>query len=274
MKSKYLILSVLLLLPLLASAQDAISIGQEDEPDDFRSRISASVGGDIGRYLSWKVSEEIRVKDSFRRFDRFYTSATLEYKALRWLKIAPEYTLINLLDVDTKSDGSVEKEWETRHRVALNITGTLKVGGWKFSLRERPQVMIRCDSINFMEKNKAAFVLRSRAKASYTFRKAPLTPYVFVEMTNTLNTPKEFSGYALDGSIKADFKLKNYISKMRYSAGVEIHINSHNKFDINYKLDDVTDYDINISKKNGYLKSVTRIDSIHHILCVGYSYSF
>ena len=44
--------------------------------------------------------------------------------------------------------------------------------------------------------------------------------------------------------------------------------------DINYKLDDGTDYDIHISKKTGYLESVTRVDYLHHILCVGYSNSF
>ncbi len=82
------------------------------------------------------------------KLNRFNTSVTFGYKPVKWLKIAPAYHLFNIHDVK-KSTG--EKEWKARHRVALNMTASISAGRWKFSLRERPQVTMRTDSINVME---------------------------------------------------------------------------------------------------------------------------
>lgn len=114
---------------------------------------SAAASADIAL---GKLKKKSRIKDSFGSFDRFNTSVTFGYKPVKWLKIAPAYHLFNIHDVK-KSTG--KKEWKARHRVALNMTASISAGRWKFSLRERPQVTMRTDSINVMEKCRASFVL-------------------------------------------------------------------------------------------------------------------
>lgn len=254
-----------------AYAQEGIEFLDADEAPDFRTRFSVSAGGGIGRNFSWEVSEEVRVKESFGSFDRFNTSVSFGYKPVKWLKIAPGYSLFNIYDV---KESTGEKSWKTRHRAFLNLTASVSAGQWKFSLRERPQVTVRTDSINVMEKTKASFVLRSRIQAEYSFRRVPLTPYALVEMTNTLNTPDTFHGQASASGPEISYKLKNHISKMRYSVGIKYKLDSHSSFDVNYRIDDGTDYDIHITKNKGFLKSVTRTDFLYHILCIGYSYKF
>ncbi len=271
MKLKTALCAFLSAICALAYAQDEISFMDEDASPDFRSRLSVSLGGGIGRYCSWQVEEEIRIKDSFGSFDRFNTSVTFGYKPVKWLKIAPAYHLFNIHDVK-KSTG--EKEWKARHRVALNMTASISAGRWKFSLRERPQVTMRTDSINVMEKCRASFVLRSRAQVEYSFRRIPLDTYVSAEITNTLNTPKEFHGLVSSGSPEVSFKLKNHISRIRYFIGASYRFDKRNSIDVNYRIDDGKDYDIHITKNKGYLKSVTKTDYLNHILCIGYSYKF
>lgn len=98
MKLKTALCAFLSAICALAYAQN------EDASPDFRSRLSVSLGGGIGRYCSWQVEEEIRIKDSFGSFDRFNTSVTFGYKPVKWLKIAPAYHLFNIHDVK-KSTG-------------------------------------------------------------------------------------------------------------------------------------------------------------------------
>lgn len=238
---------------------------------DLRSRVVVNVEKDIIKHkLSVHFSEEARFMDNISNFDRSYTSLSLVYSPWQWLKIAPEYSLVSNLD----TDASGHKEWEFRHRIALNLTGVVNFGQWEFSLRERPQVTVRTDSINVCEKMKAAFVLRSRAQAKYSFFSIPLKVYAFVEMTNTLNTPDTFVGPTGKGSGEVTFKLDNHIAKMRYSVGAQYRFDKRNSVELYYRLDDGQDYDIHITKKNGYLESVTTENYMHHILGVVYKFKF
>ena len=238
---------------------------------DFRTRFSVSAEKCLIKdKLYIGLEEEVRLDAASSRFDRLYSTLSLEYKPLQWLKIAPEYSLINLLD-RKKNRSSV---WEIKHRAALNLTGTVKTGRWQFSLRERPQVLVRTDSINVCEKTKASFVLRSKVQAMYSFFHIPLKLYVFVEMTNTLNTPDRFEGLTGKGSSVISYKLKNHISKMRYSLGAEYRFDKRNRIELSYRLDDGTDYDIHITKNKGYLTDITKRPYINHIICAAYKFSF
>lgn len=234
---------------------------------DFRPRFVVEVEKSLVKNkLSISLEEEARLMSNCTRFDKLYSTLTLSYAPCKWFKLAPEYSLI--ANYGSKND------WSLRHRVALNLTGKLPVGQWEFSLRERPQVSIRTDSLNVHEKLKAAFVLRSRAQVQYSFFNVPLKLYAFVEMTNTLNTPETFTGLTGKDSGEITFKLKNHISKMRYSVGAQYRFDKNNYLELYYRLDDGVDYDIHITRNKGYLRDITKESYVNHILGVAYKYRF
>lgn len=234
---------------------------------DFRTRIVAEVEKSLVKNkLSISLEEEARLMSNCTRFDKLYSTLTLNYTPCKWFKMSPEYSLI--------ANYGNDNEWSLRHRAALNLTGKLPVGRWEFSLRERPQVSIRTDSLNVHEKLKAAFVLRSRAQVQYSFFKVPLKLYAFVEMSNTLNTPETFTGLTGKDSEEITFKLKNHISKMRYSVGAQYRFDKNNYLELYYRLDDGVDYDIHITRNKGYLRDITRESYMNHILGVAYKFRF
>lgn len=263
-------------LPIKLSAQDYIS--EDPESTDFRTRASVELGGHISDKFTWGWEEELRMKSSSKDFDKLYSVISFGYKPLSWLKISPEYTFI--LQQDTKKSG--KKEMEYRHRAALNINASFKYGNWRFALRERPQATFRTDSINVQEKTRCNFVLRSRFTIDYSFRSVAIKPYVFVEMTNILNTPKAYVGNLDETGTSVNFNIKDSmkehmkcrISKMRYAVGLEYKFDSHSSIDLNYRFDDGVDYKIHIKKSSHELSSVTWKPYMYHIVCVKYKYTF
>lgn len=280
---KRTILTVILMLSaLLCRAQEML---EEASDNDLRARTGFGVSVNLARRLSMEWEEELRMKSNIGELDRIYSTVALAWKVNDHLKIAPEYSLVNLRDTHNSGESDQYTDWDMRHRVALNVTGSVKAGQWKFSLRERPQLMIRTDSLNSMEKVANQFALRSRVMAEYSLRRYPLKPYVFVEVTNTLNTPDRYEGVATVGGVDLEnqsYKLNNYISKIRYSAGVKYRFNSHSSIDFYYRLDTGKSYDIHIDvtkkdgslKKNPVLERVTKEPYNHHIIGLFYNYAF
>lgn len=274
----YLITVAALLAGTSAAGQtsaESATTPKDTSTTDFRPRLSIEVEKELVKdKLSISLEEELRMKTNCRKFDRLNTSLSLTYSPSQYFKMAPEYTFIASQDQNKLG----QNEWELRHRVALNLTGQIRVGQWKFSLRERPQVTIRTDEINKYEKMKATVVLRSRFEVEYSFFKVPLKLFAHVEMTNPLNTPKEFTGpYEKDGTENVTYKLKlkDYpIAKMRYAIGAQYRFDKRNYLELSYRLDDGVDYDINIANVKGYLKGIEKEKYLHHLLCISYKFSF
>lgn len=274
----FLISAAAILFSTAAAGQttaESATTPKDTSTTDFRPRLIIEVEKELVKdKLSISLEEELRMKTNCTRFDRLNTSLALTYSPCEYFKMAPEYTFIASQDQNKLG----QNVWKLRHRVSLNLTGQIKVGQWEFSLRERPQVNIRTDEINEYEKLKTAVELRSRFQVKYSFFKIPLKLFAFVEMTNPLNTPKEFNGpYEKDGTEMITYKLrlKDYpISKMRYSVGAEYRFDKRNYLEVSYRLDDGVDYDINIANVKGYLKGIERENFLHHLLCISYKFSF
>ena len=160
-----------------------------------------------------------------------------------------------------------EAYWTARHRATASLTGSFKLGRFKFSLRERYQYTYRmaaeCDRERYYyfsefkqwdyedpnfespeetvdpKKAKSDHKLRSRLSVSYDIKKCPFEPYAEVEIYNELD-----NAFALD--------------KVRYTVGTEYKINKENKLKVFYRYQDYADID----------------EVSGHVLGVGYAFEF
>ena len=228
------------------------------EDNDLQMRVGFDISKKIARGLEITWNEEFRMKNTLSTLDRIHSGIGLSYKVNSYFSVGTEYNFI-VINHDGKKSTDYQKYWDFRHRVRLNLIASYDVGQWKFSLRERPQMTIRTDSINPLEKRKAEFVLRSRLKAQYKCRRLPLEPYVAFEVYNTLNAPKFVS---------------NYVEKLRSEIGLDYVLNRRSSMTFYYRFDYATTKDVNLKKSTGALKSIITEKSYNHILGVFYSYKF
>lgn len=247
----------------------------DDEFEPVGGRISASAEYKVAKGLEVKVGEEIRLNGD-HLLDRFYTSAGVSYKITDWLKAGAEYTAIG---VYKETDDYNFIDW--RHRVSADLTGTLKLGRLRLSLRERVQGTHKTAEKNNFQQPQTEWVLRSRIKASYKFRNVPLEPYVFFEPRLLFNGAK----WSEEG-VTSDYKSATflghkdvYFSRLRSSAGLEWKLNSRNSFDFYVLYDYLTDKEIDArkegSKKGAQLKIPIETLHSHKLsICVGYKFSF
>ena len=99
----------------------------------------------------------------YKYFDNWYTRTTLGVKVLPWLKADVAYDFVK-----TPSD--------LRHKLLLDLTGTLKSGNFKVALRERyMHTWIQGDGGQSNE-------LRSRLKVQYSIPDSHFTPYLAMEV--------------------------------------------------------------------------------------------
>lgn len=85
---------------------------------------------ELGDYMIADL--ELRTKDSFNEIWRYQATIGGDYKINSFLKAGLGYVYI---DVKNSSD-----QWNPRHRLYLDLTGTLKSGDWRFSLKEKLQL--------------------------------------------------------------------------------------------------------------------------------------
>lgn len=254
-----LILLVCLSVPATLFAQSPEY--REESENDFQFRVGAEIEKKFARKFAFHWSEELRIKNSFQDIDKIYSDLGLSYKPLNWLKLNLNYTFISMYH-DGKKKTNYEKYWDLRHRVSLGATFSYKtISGWKFSLRERVlSTFYTKDDFLPEEKSDPKWNLRSRIMAEYEFRHVPVTPYAYVEISNTLNAPKLADG--------------NYIDKVRTALGVQYRFDRRNSIDVFYRFDYNFDKDINIKNSTGVLKSIIDKNEYNHILSVSYKFKF
>ena len=235
-------------------AQDEIPIPTEpatvQKDDDVQARFRAILDIPLAKNLSLEWSEQVRMHNNVSDVDKIISSVGINYKALPWLKVGASYGFINVRDeeFDKKTNTNLV-EWENRHMVNVDVTGSYKVGRVKLSLRERVRFNFRTDSINPYEHANPAISLRSRLKAAYDIRQCRWEPYAYVELYTTLNAPDAVPNYT-----EYTQAFKQYISRLRFSLGTEFKINNYHRLDIYYRFHMNQAYDIRY-KKSGDLKT-------------------
>lgn len=203
-----------------------------------------SIGGDI----------EYRLRDNLKSSDRFSVGLNTDLRLAKWLKVSAGYVfLYSNHESETSSGGKklYDEYWYPRHRVFAGLTGTVKPGNWKLSLRERwvytyrPEHEISGtkiksgDAVTKIRKGKGENVLRSRFMAEYNIPDFKLSPFASIEMYNAWS-----------------------VEKMKYSIGANYDFNKHNSVKLYYLFQDRRAAD----------SSDDVIDT--HVLGLGYDFSF
>ena len=290
MKRLFFLLSALLLaMPALqASGVEDVTDLRSEESSTAQAglRAGASLQYSPVRHLQLDLSEEVRLRDNFTRFDASYTALEISYKALPYLRFGLGYEF-QLLYKDGKKSTNYEFFWQMRHRALANVTGSYKYMRWNFSLREQYQATFRTDldEEGLLEKANPKMVLRSRFKVTYSFFSKPFKPYASVEMYNPLNHSSFVddmfgsdltvtrTGDANPGKTFRELMRPSWIDKMQYRLGVEWRLDAHSTLEFFYLFEHTFDKDVDV-KKDGARVLVSDDRYYNHALGVFYQYRF
>lgn len=267
---------------------------------DFGVWTSIEASTKVNKNLEISLEGEYRTQDMSSMTERVSGTVNLSYKNknfLPFLKVDVGYTFMSMnyqgettIKYETEDDGSYELDaegnpiprhmnvdaayWTVRHRATASLTGSVKWGRFKFSLRERYQYTYRmpsqCDRTRWYykrrtgeyyldedvfngdgspneyysymtdeKKAKSDHKLRSRLSASYDIKKCPFEPFAEIEVYNELD-----NAFAYD--------------KIRYTVGTEYKINKEHKLKLYYRYQDYADID----------------EVSGHVLGIGYAFEF
>lgn len=276
---KLLLTFALLVAVIPLQAQTSVDLDPE-----FGGRMSFSVDKKIARGLHVNLEEEIRIDDNFSSFNRLHTTLGISYKVNNNVKVGIGYALIAPYSSDSGAFKAV------RHRLMADATGSLRLGDWRLSLKERFQATYRTGDMNVYQAPRTALTLKSRLKLSYKGMRK-MEPYTFVELRNTLNAPvinatynkttdtwgyysestfyqKGEPGWFLDGFNGC------YVNRMRGAIGLEYAFNRSSSIDVCLMADYCMDKVVDANAKGTKLKSYTSETGFIGWLTVAYSYSF
>lgn len=259
----------------------------QDDCADFGVWTSIEGSTKLNKKLELSIEGEYRTQDMSSMTERVSGAVNLSYKDknfLPFLKADVGYVFMYMnypgetaIKYETDDDGNdvldaegnpIPKHmnvdapyWTARHRATASLTGSVKWGRFKFSLRERYQYTHRmrsyCDRERYgyhrdfdlwddvptlmtdEKKAKSDHKLRSRLSVSYDIKKCPWEPFAEVEVYNELD-----NAFALD--------------KVRYTIGTEYKINKEHKVKVYYRYQDYAVFD----------------DVDDHVLGVGYAFEF
>ena len=265
---------IALLLMFCAEAQSDVALDTE-----MGGRFSFSLDKKLTRGLHLSLEEEVRLDNNFRAFDRFHTTLGLTYKVNDNLKIGVGYAMINPY---SSSDGAFKS---SRHRMMLDITGGLRWGNWRLSLRERFQTTYRCGDMNEYQNPRTDLTLKSRLKVQYKGLQR-LEPYASVELRNTLNAPTISAYYNGSSYLTDDYSTegeagwfldgfdKVYVNRLRGTMGVEYRLGKKSTLDVALMVDYNKDYVVDANAEGTKLKSYSCERGVTGWVTVGYGYKF
>lgn len=269
------ILIVTLWFPSALKAQTETTLDPE-----FGGRVSVSLDKKIVKGLHASLEEEVRFDNNFGSLDRLQTTVGLSYKVHPNIKLGLGYALINGYGADSKSFKN------PRHRFMADVTGTLHLGNWNLSVKERFQVTRRTGDYNIYQNPQNALALKSRLTARYKgFGK--MQPYAYFEVHNYLNAPvieAAFDGtnyYTLDGYSETGepgwfltgFN-GGYVNRLRGSLGVDIKLNKRSTLNFYLLSDYCIDKVVDANAEGTKLKSYTKETGIQVWLGAGYEFAF
>lgn len=141
------ILSIAIAIPAIAQ------FNIDNDVSDFGLWTSVGLEKKINKKWSAEFEGELRTADALNEVSRYSFGISTSYKICSWLKADAGYTLLRDYtrassslqwkeDEDDISYYEIDNEedfWRTRHRFNISFTGSLKLGRFKISLRERWQ---------------------------------------------------------------------------------------------------------------------------------------
>lgn len=278
MKSKYtffLALSFFLTLGSISSkAQTDVDLDSE-----FGGRISLAADKKLAKGLHLRLEEEIRFDNNFSSLDRLHTTLGLTYKLNNYVKLGIGYAMIN----PYSSSNSAFKN--SRHRMMIDVTGGLRFGNWRLSLKERFQATYRTGDMNEYQNPRTALALKSRLKLSYKGLNR-MEPYAYAEIRNTLNAPvinayfdgtnymtATFSQYGAEGWF-IDSWNGVYVNRLRGSIGFSYRLGKNSSVDAALMADRVVDKEVDANSDGTKLKSYTREKGFVGWFAIGYNIMF
>jgi len=242
---------------LMASAQS----------DDFGMYYELGAEKKLNKKWSVGLEGEFRTRNNTKTADRWSAGVNAEYKIVKGLKASAGYNFLydnNAEQLTWKNELPnkwTPSYWGVRHRFNLQLQGSVALGNFNLSLRERWQYTYRPEAqdkkYNFkwgedandnsyisgytMEpvSGKGKNVLRSRLQVSYDKPKSKFEPFANIEMFNDN-----------DG-----------ISKMRYQLGTDYKIKKQHVLSLTYRYQTVNSND---DDGEGNI----------HMIGLGYKYKF
>lgn len=240
----------------------------ESSESDVQARFRAGLEVPIGQKWEFTWSEQLRLNNNLADFDKVVSSVGFGYKPWRFLKFEAQYGFVNKRTVDTDNDtGVVSKDWQIRHRLNFDVTGSVRWGRVKLSLRERIRMQFRSDSVNKYEHPDPELTLRSRLKGAVKLNNARWEPYAFAELYTTLNAVG-----AVDNYLTSPLKHKNYINRVRLGLGTEMKLSNSSKLDFYYMVHFNRTYDARYKGKSGDLKRWELEKCCAHVICIDYKF--
>ena len=275
MKIRAYILAALaaVMLCVTAQAQDQVSLVETSE-SDVQLRLGAGLEVPIGRKWEFTWNEQARLHNNLANFDKIISSVGFGYKPWKFLKLEAQYGFVNERTSKTDNDtGFKTIDWQIRHRLNFDVTGSVRLGAVKLSLRERVRVQFRGDSVNKYEHPNPEITLRSRLKGAVDLRNGRWEPYVFAEVYTTLNAPAAVVNY-----LNSPLKYSNYINRVRLGLGTEMKLSNSSKLDFYYMVHFNRSYEARykgISKdptNDGDLKSWKLEKKCAHVIGIDYKF--
>lgn len=247
-------------------------------------RFSLTVDKKLAKGLHLRLEEELRMDNNFASFNRLHTTLGINYKVNPYLKLGLGYALINPYSSNNNSFKY------PRHRFMADASGSLRLGDWRFSLKERLQATYHTGEMNLYQAPRTAWTLKSRLKLSYKGLRR-IEPYAFLEIRHMLNAPVisatynsatdtwgYYSGSTFYKKGEAGWFLEGfngiYLNRLRGAIGLEYTIDRRNSIDICLMADRVSDKVVDANKEGTKLKSYTRETGLIGWLTAGYCYSF
>lgn len=250
----------LVCIAITTHAQD-VNTPTKSTTNDFRGRVEGVFEWEPVKNMTVEAGVQLRLNNDLGSVDRFQTAVGIGYEVNKYFDFGAEYNLINNYDHEVRN-------WEKpRHRLNVNLRGTVKAGRVELSLRERLQTTFRTDSVNRYEKMNPEIVLRSRIMAEYNIRHSRWSPYLLFELNNTLNAPKVVENYK-----EAALRTDNYITRYRAGVGAKFRISRHHRLDFYYYFDYDRGYDIDYKGNKGDLKGYVQENEFRHTFGISYKF--
>ena len=275
MKIRAYILAVLaaVMVCVTAQAQDQVSLVETSE-SDVQLRVGAGLEIPIGRKWEFAWNEQVRLHNNLANFDKVVSSVGFGYKPWKFLKLEAQYGFVNERTSKTDNDtGYKTIDWQIRHRLNFDATGSVRLGNVKLSLRERVRVQFRGDSVNKYERPNPEITLRSRLKGAVDLRNGRWEPYAFAEVYTTLNAVGVVNNY-----LREPIRYANYINRVRLGLGTEMKLSNSSKLDFYYMVHFNRSYEARykgISKdpaNDGDLKSWKLEKKCAHVIGIDYKF--
>ena len=198
MTKKWLTVLLLFILPLITFSQKK----------DFGIWYGVSAEHKLTRKLEIDLSTNIRTFSKAAKIEQVFLEGGLAYELNKHLAIAGSYRLTKNIEHNNS--------YYFRHKVMLDIKGTMPAGDFSFSCRLRFQTAIKTYIRDENDKY-PNYTGRVKLKAIYKTPTFPVNPYVYVESFSPMFSDKTRT-----------------IEKNRYAAGAELRILKQHSVEVEY----------------------------------------